>query len=91
MQETQEMHAGSIPGLARSPEEENDNPLQYACLENSMGREVWWAAAHGVIKTTKGISTSTRQYRYSAQNLRIVLDWPKTLFGFFHKMFQKPE
>ena len=29
---------GSIPGLGRSPGEENDNPLQYSCLENSMGR-----------------------------------------------------
>ena len=29
---------GSIPGLGRSPEEGNGNPLQYACLENSMDR-----------------------------------------------------
>ena len=27
---------GSIPGLERSPEEGNDNPLQYSCPENSM-------------------------------------------------------
>ena len=27
---------GSIPGLGRYPGEENDNPLQYSCLENSM-------------------------------------------------------
>ena len=27
-----------IPGLGRSPEEGNDNPLQYSCLENSMDR-----------------------------------------------------
>ena len=31
--------AGSIPGLGRSPGEGNGNPLQYSCLENSMGRE----------------------------------------------------
>ena len=30
---------GSIPGLGRSPGEENGNPLQYPCLENSMDRE----------------------------------------------------
>ena len=30
---------GLIPGLRRSSEEENCNPLQYSCLENSMGRE----------------------------------------------------
>ena len=27
---------GSIPGLGRSPGEENGNPLQYSCLENPM-------------------------------------------------------
>ena len=27
---------GSIPGLGRSPEEGNGNPLQYYCLENPM-------------------------------------------------------
>ena len=32
MQET----PGLIPGLGRSPEKENDYPLQYSCLENSM-------------------------------------------------------
>ena len=36
----------SIPGLGRSPGEENGNPLQYSCLENSMDRGV-----HGVTKT----------------------------------------
>ena len=28
----------SIPGLGRSPEEGNVNPLQYSCLENSMDK-----------------------------------------------------
>ena len=28
--------AGLIPGSERSPEEGNDNPLQYSCLENPM-------------------------------------------------------
>ena len=27
---------GAILGLERSPEEGNDNPLQYSCPENSM-------------------------------------------------------
>ena len=34
---------GSIPGLGRSPGEENGNPLQYSCLENSMKGGAWWA------------------------------------------------
>ena len=30
---------GLTPQLGRSPGEENGNPLQYSCLENSMDRE----------------------------------------------------
>ena len=41
MQETQD--AGPIPGLGRSPEVENGNPLRYSCLENSMNRGAWLA------------------------------------------------
>ena len=33
----------SIPGLGRSPGEENGNSLQYSCLGNSMDRGSWWA------------------------------------------------
>ena len=40
-----------IPGLGRSPEEGNGNPLQYACLEKSMDRGGWWATVHGVTKS----------------------------------------
>ena len=29
---------GSIPGLGRTPGEGNNNPFQYSCLENFMGR-----------------------------------------------------
>ena len=42
---------GSIPGWGRSPGEENGNPLQYSCLENSMDREVQWATIYGVTKS----------------------------------------
>ena len=35
---------GSIPGLGRSPEEGNGNPLQCSCLENPMDGGAWWAA-----------------------------------------------
>ena len=33
----------SIPGSGRTPGRGNGTPLQYSCLENSMGREEWWA------------------------------------------------
>ena len=36
---------GSIPGLGRSPGERQDNPLQYSCLDNPMGRG---ALSHGL-------------------------------------------
>ena len=32
---------GSIPGLGRSPGEENGYPLQYSCLKNPMGCSPW--------------------------------------------------
>ena len=37
---------GLIPGSGRSPGEENGNPLQYSCLENSMDKGTWWAIIH---------------------------------------------
>ena len=33
--------AGSTPGLGRSSEVGNGNPLQYFCLENSMDTGAW--------------------------------------------------
>ena len=39
--------ADSIPGLGRSPGEENGNPLQYSCLGNLMVRGAWWATVRG--------------------------------------------
>ena len=37
----------SIPGLGRYPGEENGNPLQDSCLENSMDRGAWQATVQG--------------------------------------------
>ena len=42
---------GLIPGLGRSPGEENGNPLQYCRLENTMDREALWATVHRVAKS----------------------------------------
>ena len=38
---------GLIPGLRRSSGIGNGNPVQYSCLENSLGRGVWQATVHG--------------------------------------------
>ena len=42
--------SGSTPGLGRSPGEDNGNPLQYSCLDNSIDRGAWQATVHGVAK-----------------------------------------
>ena len=46
-------NVGLIPGLGRSPGVENDNPLQYSRLEDSMGR--------GVRLQSKGLQSDTTE------------------------------
>ena len=36
-----------IPGSGGVPGEGNGNPLQYACLENSLDGGAWWATVQG--------------------------------------------
>ena len=43
--------SSSILGSGRSPGEENGNPLQYSCLENSLDRGAWRATVHRVSKS----------------------------------------
>ena len=47
---------GSIPGSGRSPGGENDNLLQYSCLDRLMDRGAWWATGHGVTKSQTRLS-----------------------------------
>ena len=56
---------GSTPGSGRSPGQGNGNPLQYYCLENSMGRGAWQDIVHGVAKS------QTRLVRMHIQNKTI--------------------
>ena len=42
---------GLIPGLRRSPGEENGNPLQHSYLGNPMDRGAWRATVHEVAKS----------------------------------------
>ena len=44
----QEKRVQSLGQEDLSPREENSNPLQYSCLEDSMDRGAWWATVHGV-------------------------------------------
>ena len=50
---------GWIPVSRRSPGEENGNPLQYSCLENSMDGGAWRATVHGVAKSQTPLSCFT--------------------------------
>ena len=47
---------GLIPGLGRSPGEENSYPLQYSYLENLMDRGALWTTVHGVAKSWTRLS-----------------------------------
>ena len=46
-----------IHGSGRSPGGGHGNPLQYPCLENSMGRGAWWATVHEVTKSQTQLSS----------------------------------
>ena len=50
---------GLICGSKRFLGVENGNPLQYSCLENSMGRRAWRATVHGVSKSWTRLSRAT--------------------------------
>ena len=55
---------GSIPGLGRSPGEENAYPLQFSCLENPTDRGAWQAAVQTVAESRtrlKLLSTCTKR------------------------------
>ena len=68
---------GSIPGLGRSPGGGNGTPLQYSCLENSMGREVWWA--HRISKEsdmTEHVSTHIHTATAAAAAAKLLQSCP---------------
>ena len=48
--------ASLIPGLGRSPGEENGHPLQYSCLENPMDRGAWRSTVQKVPKSQTQLS-----------------------------------
>ena len=46
--------------------EGNGTPLQYSCLENTMGGGAWWAAVHGVAKSRTRLSDFTFTFHFHA-------------------------
>ena len=55
-----------IPGLGRSPREQNGTPFLYSCLENSMDRGACWATKHGASESdpTEQLNTAMQLYCY---------------------------
>ena len=56
---------GSIPGLGKSPGEENGNPLQYSCLGNPMDRGAWWATLHEIMNSWTQMSDYTHTHTHT--------------------------
>jgi len=58
MVESQVIKEAKIWSLGRedSLEEENGNPLQYACLKNPLGKDAWWAKVHGASESWTWLS-----------------------------------
>ena len=46
--------------------EGNGIPLQYSCLENTMGGGDWWSAVHGVAKSQTRLSDFTFTFHFHA-------------------------
>ena len=52
---------GLIPGLGRSPENGNGNPLQYYCLKNPMDRGARQATVHGLTRVRHAAAAKSLQ------------------------------
>ena len=60
---------GLIPRSGRSPGGGNGNPLQYACLENSMDRGVWWGTVHEVAKNQTQLSVRAHTHTHTHSHM----------------------
>ena len=78
---------GVISGLGRTPGGGNGNLLQYSCLENSMDREVWWAAVH---RPTKMLDTDEQlsTHMYNRQVRKAVISF--LCFTFINPLASMP-
>ena len=70
---------GSIPRLARYPGVGNGTPLQYSCLENSMGSGAWWDTAYGATKSQTLLSDWT-QYNTIGGIIQYLVFWDRLFY-----------
>ena len=59
----------SIPGSGRSPGVGNGTPLQYSCLEKSMGRGSWRATVHGAAKGRTWLSDFHFHFHFQTDSM----------------------
>ena len=64
--------SGSVPGLVRSPEGGNGNPLQDSCQENPLDRGAWQATVLEVARVRHSLPTK-QQMDYLGECLMGVL------------------
>ena len=72
---------GSIFGLGGSPGEENGNPLQYSCLENSMDRAAWRATVYAVLKSRTGEGNDNPLQYSCLENPMDIRAWQAIVYG----------
>ena len=71
---------GLIPRWRRSLGGGNGNPLQYSCLENSMGSGGWECVVHGATRRSlkiKGRMNCLKGYEASQERLEILIQLSK--------------
>ena len=67
---------GLLPGLGRSPGEENGNILQYSCLGNPMDRGAWMATVHLVVQSLSRVRLSAASWTVAHQvSLSFIISW----------------
>ena len=67
---------GLLPGLGRSPGEENGNILQYSCLGNPMDRGAWMAPVHLVVQSLSRVRLSAASWTVAHQaSLSFIISW----------------
>ena len=65
-----------LPGLGRSPGEENGNILQYSCLGNPMDRGAWMATVHLVVQSLSRVRLSAASWTVAHQvSLSFIISW----------------
>ena len=66
---------GKDPNSGKDWRQEDDNPLQYSCMENPMDRGAWWATVHGFAKSQTRLSDTCTDHEFSTWFLGPGNEW----------------